>query len=128
MLIARTDPDVPKHQGITYFAIDMHQPGIEVRPLREMTGRAMFNEVFLSDARVADDAIIGERNNGWAVANTTLPFERAGLGCRRPATPRPVPRSPARSPVTSRASRRLRRRAQRGVGGGAAIPAAPAGC
>ena len=52
MLIARTDPDVPKHQGITWFAIDMHQPGVDVRPLREMTGHAMFNEVFLTDARV----------------------------------------------------------------------------
>ncbi|HEY3483944.1 MAG TPA: acyl-CoA dehydrogenase family protein, partial [Ilumatobacteraceae bacterium] len=80
MLIARTDPDVPKHQGITYFAIDMHQPGVDVRPLREMTGRALFNEVFLSDARVPDDAVIGGRNNGWAVANTTLMYERSGLG------------------------------------------------
>jgi alkylation response protein AidB-like acyl-CoA dehydrogenase len=80
MLLGRTDPDVPKHQGITYFAIDMHQPGVDIRPLREMTGRALFNEVFLSDARVADDAVIGGRNNGWAVANTTLAFERAGLG------------------------------------------------
>ncbi len=80
MLIARTDSDVPKHQGITYFAIDMHQPGVDVRPLREMTGRALFNEVFLSDARVPDDAVIGGRNNGWAVANTTLMYERSGLG------------------------------------------------
>jgi alkylation response protein AidB-like acyl-CoA dehydrogenase len=81
MLIARTNPDVPKHQGITWFAFDMHQPReVEVRPLREMTGRALFNEVFLSDARVGDDAIIGGTNNGWAVANTTLMFERAGLG------------------------------------------------
>ena len=80
MLIARTDPDVPKHQGITYFAIDMHQPGVDVRPLREMTGRALFNEVFLTDARVPADAIIGGLNNGWAVANTTLAHERAGLG------------------------------------------------
>jgi alkylation response protein AidB-like acyl-CoA dehydrogenase len=80
MLLARTDPDVPKHQGITYFAIDMHQPGVEVRPLKEMTGRALFNEVFMSDARVNDDAMIGGLNNGWAVANTTLAFERAGLG------------------------------------------------
>jgi alkylation response protein AidB-like acyl-CoA dehydrogenase len=80
MLIARTDPDQPKHAGITYFAIDMHQPGIEVRPLREMTGRALFNEVFLEDARVADDAIIGGLNNGWRVANTTLMFERSSLG------------------------------------------------
>jgi alkylation response protein AidB-like acyl-CoA dehydrogenase len=80
MLIARTDPDQPKHQGITWFAFDMHQPGVDVRPLREMTGRALFNEVFLEDARVPDSEIIGGLNNGWAVANTTLMFERAGLG------------------------------------------------
>jgi alkylation response protein AidB-like acyl-CoA dehydrogenase len=80
MLIARTDPDVPKHQGITWFAFDMHQPGVEVRPLREMTGHAMFNEVFLTDARVPANAVIGEVNAGWAVANTTLMHERAGLG------------------------------------------------
>ncbi len=80
MLIARTNSDAPKHQGISYFAIDMHQPGIEIRPLKEMTGQALFNEVFMSDARVADEALIGDRNNGWAVANTTLAFERAGLG------------------------------------------------
>jgi alkylation response protein AidB-like acyl-CoA dehydrogenase len=80
MLIARTNSDVPKHQGITYFAIDMHQPGVDVRPLRELTGRALFNEVFLSDARVPADAVIGGLNNGWAVANTTLAHERAGLG------------------------------------------------
>ncbi len=80
MLIARTDPDVPKHQGISYFAIDMHQDGADVRPLKEMTGRALFNEVFLTDARVPDANMIGGLNNGWAVANTTLAHERAGLG------------------------------------------------
>jgi alkylation response protein AidB-like acyl-CoA dehydrogenase len=80
MLIARTNVDVPKHQGITWFAIDMHQPGIDVRPLVEMTGHAMFNEVFLTDARVPDSAVIGHVDNGWAVANTTLANERAGLG------------------------------------------------
>ena len=80
MLIARTDPDQPKHAGITYFALDMHQPGVEVVPLREMTGRALFNEVFLTDARVPDDAAIGGLNNGWRVANTTLMFERSSLG------------------------------------------------
>jgi alkylation response protein AidB-like acyl-CoA dehydrogenase len=80
MLLARTDPDVPKHNGISYFAFDMHQEGVEVRPLREMTGRALFNEVFVTDGRVADDACIGGLNNGWKVANTTLMFERAGLG------------------------------------------------
>ncbi len=80
MLIARTDPDAPKHRGISYFAIDMHQPGVDVRPLREMTGRSLFNEVFLTDARVAAGALIGDRGDGWRVANTTLAFERAGLG------------------------------------------------
>jgi alkylation response protein AidB-like acyl-CoA dehydrogenase len=80
MLIARTDSDVPKHQGITYFAIDMHQKGMDVRPLKEMTGRALFNEVFLDNAVARDDAMIGGKNNGWAVANSTLMFERASLG------------------------------------------------
>ncbi len=80
MLIARTDPDVPKHGGITWFAFDMHQPGVEVRPLVEMTGHALFNEVFITDGKVNDDAIIGGRGNGWAVANTTLMHERSGLG------------------------------------------------
>ncbi len=80
MLVARTNPEAPKHQGITWFAIDMHQDGaVDVRPLREMTGRALFNEVFLSDARVPDSWVIGGANNGWAVANSTLTFERQGL-------------------------------------------------
>ena len=80
MLIARTDPDQPKHAGITYFVIEMDQPGVDIRPLKEMTGRALFNEVFLTDARVGDDTILGGLGNGWRVANTTLMFERAGLG------------------------------------------------
>ncbi|MGQ0824171.1 MAG: acyl-CoA dehydrogenase family protein [Actinomycetota bacterium] len=80
MLIARTDGALPKHKGITYFKFDMTQPGVEVRPLREMTGRAMFNEVFIDGARVHDDDIIGGLNNGWAATNTTLMAERAGLG------------------------------------------------
>ena len=80
MLLARTNPDAPKHQGISYFGIDMHQPGVEVRPLKELTGQAIFNEVFLTDARVATASLIGGRNNGWAVANTTLGHERASLG------------------------------------------------
>jgi len=80
MLIARTDPDLPKHKGITYFAFDMTQPGVEIRPLKEMTGRALFNEVFIDGARVRDDDIIGGLNSGWAVTNTTLMAERAGLG------------------------------------------------
>jgi alkylation response protein AidB-like acyl-CoA dehydrogenase len=80
MLLARTDPEVPKHQGITWMVLDMHQPGVDVRPLREMSGNAMFNEVFISDVSVPDSAVIGDVNNGWAVANTTLAFERSGLG------------------------------------------------
>ncbi|HET9444210.1 MAG TPA: acyl-CoA dehydrogenase family protein, partial [Acidimicrobiales bacterium] len=71
MLLARTDPDAPKHRGISWFAIEMDQPGVEVRPLREMTGRALFNEVFLSDARVVHADMIGDLNDGWRVANTT---------------------------------------------------------
>src|SRR6476659_8148869 len=76
MLLARTNPDAPKHQGITYFVIDMDQDGIDVRPLREMTGRALFNEVFLTDARVRNDDIVGELNQGWAAGMTTLSNER----------------------------------------------------
>jgi alkylation response protein AidB-like acyl-CoA dehydrogenase len=77
MLLARTDLDVPKHAGISYFLIDMQQPGIEVRPLREMTGRSFFNEVFLTEARVSAHDLVGGEGNGWVVANTTLAFERS---------------------------------------------------
>jgi alkylation response protein AidB-like acyl-CoA dehydrogenase len=80
MLLARTNPDVPKHQGISYFAFDMLQDGVEVRPLKEMTGHALFNEVFITDGRVPDAALIGGVDKGWAAANTTLANERAGLG------------------------------------------------
>jgi alkylation response protein AidB-like acyl-CoA dehydrogenase len=76
MLIARTDPDQPKHNGITYFAIAMRQPGVEVRPLKQMNGSTSFCEVFLSDARVHSDCILGDLNGGWAVAQTTLRHER----------------------------------------------------
>ncbi len=87
ILIARTDPDAPKHRGITYFAFPMRQDGVEVRPLREMTGRAMFNEVFIDEARVPHDHIIGEIGDGWRVANTTLMVERSGIGGGNVAAP-----------------------------------------
>ncbi|MCC6832986.1 MAG: acyl-CoA dehydrogenase family protein [Thermoleophilia bacterium] len=80
ILIARTDPSAPKHQGITYFLMPMRQPGVDVRPLREMTGHAVFNEVFLDGARVPDSLRLGDLGAGWAVANTTLSHERAGIG------------------------------------------------
>lgn len=79
MLIARTDPSAPKHQGISYFVVDMSTPGITVRPLREMTGSALFNEVFLDDVFVPDDCVVGEVNDGWNVARTTLAGERVAL-------------------------------------------------
>jgi alkylation response protein AidB-like acyl-CoA dehydrogenase len=84
ILIARSDPEAPKHRGVTYFLIDMRQPGVDVRPLREMTGDAAFNEVFFDDARVPDADRVGEEGDGWRIAMTTLSFERdpgnAGLG------------------------------------------------
>src|SRR4051812_38578651 len=80
MLLARTDPDAPKHKGISYFAFPMDQPGVEVRPLREMTGRSLFAEVFFTDARVADSQCINGLGGGWIAANTTLANERSGLG------------------------------------------------
>lgn len=80
LLVARTDGDKPKHQGMSYFALDMHQPGVDVRPLKEMTGRQFFSEVFMDSARVHADAMIGGRGDGWRVANTTLAHERSSIG------------------------------------------------
>ena len=79
MLIARTHPDQPKHKGITYFLLDMSTPGVDVRPLRQITGDAEFNEVFLSDVRIPDSARLGPEGGGWAVAQTTLMNERVAL-------------------------------------------------
>ena len=82
MLVARTNPDAPKHKGITYFVIDMDQPGVDVRPLRQMTGGSAFNEVFFTDAVVPHDRVIGEVHGGWMVAVATLAYERQGIGGR----------------------------------------------
>jgi alkylation response protein AidB-like acyl-CoA dehydrogenase len=80
MLLARSEPNAPKHKGLTYFICDMEQDEIEVRPLRQITGEAEFNEIFLEDAVVPDENLVGGEGNGWNVAITTLMHERAGLG------------------------------------------------
>ena len=80
MLVARTDPEQPKHRGLTYFVVDMEQPGVEVRPLRQMTGDAEFNEVYFTDARVPDVERLGEIGDGWRVSLTTLMNERVAIG------------------------------------------------
>jgi len=80
LLVTRTDPDVPKHQGMTYFALDMTAPGVEVRPLRQITGEAEFNEVFLSDVRIPDADRIGAVGEGWQVSTATLMNERVAIG------------------------------------------------
>ena len=81
-LLARTNPDAPKHRGITAFALDMRAPGIDVRPLREITGSSDFNEVFLDSVRVPADRVIGAIDDGWRVANSSLVHERSGVGAR----------------------------------------------
>src|ERR1700757_4598021 len=80
MLVARTDSDAPKHKGLTYFLMDMEQDAVQVRPLRQITGEAEFNELFIEDARIPDENVVGGVGNGWKVALTTLMNERAGLG------------------------------------------------
>ena len=81
--LARTDPDVPQHKGISYFLVDMKSEGIDVRPLREITGEALFNEVFLDDVFVPDDCLVGELDDGWKLARTTLANERVAMATTR---------------------------------------------
>ena len=77
---ARTNPDLPKHKGLSFFLVDMRSPGVEVRPLRQATGNAEFNEVFLTDVRVPDANRVGAAGRGWAAVLTTLMSERAAVG------------------------------------------------
>ncbi|MDV6013391.1 acyl-CoA dehydrogenase family protein [Haloechinothrix sp. LS1_15] len=100
ILLARTDPEVPKHQGLTYFVCDMTDPGVDVRPLRQITGEAEFNEVFLDGARIPDSDRLGEIGEGWKVAQTTLMNERVAIGGR------PVPREGGMSGVVAETWRR----------------------
>ena len=79
MLLARTNPDAPKHRGLTYFLMDMEQDGVEIRPLVQITGEAEFNELFIEEARIPVENVVGGVDNGWRVAITTLMHERAGL-------------------------------------------------
>ena len=83
VLLARTNPHVPKHEGISYFILDMHSPGVEVRPLKQITGSAEFNEVFMTNARVEKSDLIGRLGQGWEIAQTTLGFERGGNSMAR---------------------------------------------
>jgi alkylation response protein AidB-like acyl-CoA dehydrogenase len=80
MLVARSDGDAPRHKGLTYFLMDMEQEAVQVRPLRQITGEAEFNELFIEEARIPDENVVGGVGNGWKVALTTLMNERAGLG------------------------------------------------
>jgi 3-oxochol-4-en-24-oyl-CoA dehydrogenase len=84
-LLARTDPDAPKHNGITYFLLDMSSAGVEIKPLRELTGNALFNTVYLDDVFVPDDLVLGEVNRGWEVSRNTLTAERVSIGSDEPA-------------------------------------------
>jgi len=82
MLVARTDPDLPKHKGLSYFIMDMEAEGVDVRPLRQITGEAEFNEVYMTDVRIPDANRIGDIGDGWRVALTTLMNERVAIGGR----------------------------------------------
>ena len=122
MLVARTDQDAPKHKGLTYFLMDMEQDEVQVRPLRQITGEAEFNELFIEEARIPDENVVGGVGNGWGVAITTLMHERAGLGAASAAQVKIVLGTAAGAGARARRGRRPdrapedRRAADRGRG------------
>ncbi|WP_280239220.1 acyl-CoA dehydrogenase [Nocardia abscessus] len=107
--LARTDPDTPKHRGITYFLVDMHSTGLEVRPLVQITGEARFSEVFLDDVFVPDDGVVGALNNGWKIARSTLATERVAMGGNGigPVLEELIAKSPATGPGAELVNDRL---------------------
>ncbi|MBF6208140.1 MULTISPECIES: acyl-CoA dehydrogenase [Nocardia] len=107
--LARTDPDAPRHRGITYFLVDMHAAGLEVRPLVQITGEARFSEVFLDDVFVPDDCVVGALNNGWQIARSTLATERVAMGGNGigPVLEELIAKSPATGPGTELVNDRL---------------------
>ena len=122
ILLARTDLDAPKHRGISFFVVDLRTPGIEVRPLRQITGAAHFNEVFLTDVRIPAENVVGEVNAGWGPARTVLAHEASGIGggnaaaagCAALDRARPSDRGQRRSAAASAARPRLFREAIQG--------------
>ena len=110
MLVARTDTEAPKHKGLTYFLMDMEQDAVQVRPLRQITGEAEFNELFIEEARIPDENVVGGVGNGWKVALTTLMNERAGLAFFLQVRLRQLARRADRGGRRARAARRPRGR------------------
>src|SRR6478735_7067172 len=109
MLVARTDQDAAKHKGLTYFLMDMEQEAVQVRPLRQITGEAEFNELFIEEARIPDANVVGGEGNGWKVALTTLMNERASLGPRARSSSG-CGRTPTSGSPNSRSTSSVRRR------------------